>query len=252
MSSSCSRRCAATGRSGRHRAGSSSKACATSTAIASGWTIHAALSPLGTDLSRWATGAVEHIAAGHLGVAPELFDRLTDRDERPELLLVAGIPVRSLDDIPDRPDVVVTVLDRIASPGNLGTIIRTSDALGAHAVVTVGHSAHAYDPQAVRASTGSLFSVPVVAVDGPADLEPLFERLTVVATDEDGAIDVVDASFSAPCALLFGNETAGLSRVLRDRADVTVRIPVGGTASSLNVASAHAIALHELARRLRG
>ena len=221
-------------------------------AVAAEWTIHAVLSPLGAALSRWATDVIERVPAEHVGLASELFDRLTERADRPELLLVAGIPERTVDDLPARDDVVAIVLDRIANPGNLGTIIRTSDALGAHAVVTVGHSAHAYDPQAVRASTGSLFAVPVVAVDAPAALEPLFERVTVVATDEDGGIDIADARLRAPCALLFGNEAGGLSRALRDRADLTVRIPIVGTASSLNVAAAHAIAIHELARRLRG
>ena len=218
-------------------------------AVASGWTIHGVLSPLGTNLSRWALGVIEQAGTEHIGLAPALFDRLTDRLERPELLVVASIPERTLDDIPSHADLVVTILDRIASPGNLGTIVRTSDALGAHAVITVGHSAHAYDPQAVRASTGSLFAVPVIAVDGPDDLGPLFERVTVVATDESGAVDIAGAPLRPPCALLLGNETAGLSRALRDRADLSVRIPIAGTASSLNVAAAHAIVLHELARR---
>lgn len=219
-------------------------------AIAADWPVHAVLSPLGADLSAWALGVVARFE--HVGMSPDLFDRLTDRDDRPELLLVAGIPTRTLNDLPDRHDLVVVVLDRIASPGNLGTIIRTADALGAHAVVTTGHSAHAYDPQAVRASTGSLFSVPVVAVEGPADLQPLFDRVTVVATDERGAVILSDAPLAPPCALLLGNETVGLSRALLDAADVTVRIPIGGSASSLNVAAATAIVLHDLARRLRG
>lgn len=217
-------------------------------AVAARWSISAVLSPLGLELSRWATEVTRRVDAEHVGVAPELFDRLTDRDARPELLVVAEIGDAR---VPDRDDLVLVVLDRIQSPGNLGTIIRTSDALGAHAVVTVGHSAHAYDPQSVRASTGSLFALPVVAVDGPDDLDDLLRGLTVVATDEDGDIDIADADLRAPCALLLGNETSGLSRALRDRSDVTVRIPIGGTASSLNVAAAHAIVLHELARRLR-
>jgi TrmH family RNA methyltransferase len=218
-------------------------------AIAHGWTIHAVLSPLGSPLSRWATETVASADAEHVGLAPELFDRLTDREDRPELLFVAAIPEQR---IPDRDDLVVVVLDRIQSPGNLGTIIRTSDALGVHAVVTLGHAAHAYDPRCVRASTGSLFALPIVAVDGPGDLAELFDRTTVVATDEGGEVDIVDADLRVPCALLLGNETSGLSRALLDRADLTVRISIGGTASSLNVAAAHAIVCHELARRLRG
>lgn len=204
------------------------------------WPLVSVLTPIGTRMSSWATDVVERAGVEHVGVAPHLFDRLTDRDERPEVLLVAAIPAQSL---PARDDLVVTVLDRIQSPGNLGTIIRTTDALGGHAVATLGHAASPYDPQCVRASTGSLFAVPVVeGID--------LDGLHVIATDEVGDTDVDDLDVRTPCALLLGNERSGLSRALRDRADVTVRIPMRGTASSLNVTAAHAIVLHALARRL--
>ena len=223
-------------------------------ALDAAWPVHTLLAPTGGPRSRWAEETIERVPnAEWLQLAPDVFDLLTDRDERPELLLVAEIPQRRLEDVPRQNDLVVVVLDRIASPGNLGTIVRTADALGAHAVVTVGHSAHAYDPQAVRASTGSLFAVPVVAADSATELEVFCRRrgLTIVATDEHGDVDIAAADLARPCALLLGNETAGLSRALRDVADVTVRIPIGGTASSLNVAVAAGIVLHELARRVR-
>ncbi|MEA3057111.1 MAG: rRNA (uridine2479-2-O)-methyltransferase [Actinomycetota bacterium] len=217
-------------------------------ALANEWPVHTVLSPLGARLSSWAAGVVERAGVEHVGLAPELLERLTDRDERPELLLVAGIPERQ---IPERDDLVLVVLDRIQSPGNLGTIIRTSDALGVHAVATVGHAASAYDPQCVRASTGSLFALPVVAVDALAELESVVASTTIVATDESGDTDLASTDLHAPCTILLGNETTGLSRALRERADVTVRIPMRGTASSLNVAAAHAIVVHELARQRR-
>jgi tRNA G18 (ribose-2'-O)-methylase SpoU len=224
-------------------------------AVGARWTVHTVLAPVGVRHSRWAERIVDRVAHGAelLQLTPELFDALTDSNDRPELLVVAEIPHRLAEDVPRRNDLVAVVLDRIASPGNLGTIIRTADALGAHAVVTVGHSASPWDPQAVRASTGSLFAVPVVHVDGPEELVTWCRRrsATIVATDEDAPADIADAAITPPCALLLGNETAGLSRALRDVADVAVRIPIGGTASSLNVAVAAGIALHELARRRR-
>lgn len=221
-------------------------------ALEHGWTVHAVLAPADARLSRWAEGVVGRaLDAELLRLAPEVFDLLTDREERPELLLVAGIPHRTLDDVPASNTLVAVVLDRLASPGNLGTIVRTADALGAHVVLTVGHAASPWDPQAVRASTGSLFAVPVLAADGPDDVETWCRRrgMTIVATDEDGAVDVAAAELRRPCAVLLGNETHGLSRALRDLADVTLRIPIGGSASSLNVAVAAGIVLHEMARR---
>jgi TrmH family RNA methyltransferase len=223
-------------------------------AVASGWTIHTVIGHSGAPRSRWADGvAAATEGAERLELAPTVFDLLTDRDQRPELLLVVEIPRRLLDDLPSADAMVVVVLDRIANPGNLGTIVRTADALGAHAIVTVGHSAHAYDPQTVRASTGSLFAVPVVPVDGPAELEPWCRarRMTIVALDEAGDADLTDVDITRPCALVLGNETSGLSQALRDMADITARIPIGGTASSLNIAVATGIVLHELARRVQ-
>src|SRR5436190_16949535 len=79
-------------------------------AVANDWPVHAVLSPLGARLSAWANAIVERTAVDHVGLAPDLFDRLTDRDERPELLLVAGMPDRR---IPERDDLVLVVLDRI-------------------------------------------------------------------------------------------------------------------------------------------
>jgi tRNA G18 (ribose-2'-O)-methylase SpoU len=221
-------------------------------ALAAGWTVHAVLAPEGATLSRWAGEVVDRaMDADLLRLAPDVFDLLTDRDERPELLLVVAIPHRVLDEVPRSPTSLAVVLDRIASPGNLGTIVRTADAFGADSVVIVGHAASPWDPQAVRASTGSLFAVPVVAADGPAELEEWCRRrsMTIVATDEGAEVDIADAELRRPCALLLGNESTGLSRALLDLADVTVRIPIGGTASSLNIAVAAGIALHELARR---
>ena len=210
-------------------------------ALEHGWDVQSVLAPRGASRSRWAEGVAGRVE-DRIEVAPELFDRLTERDERPELLLVVGMPAARA--VPAAGAVVV--LDRIASPGNLGTIIRTADAFGFAAVVTVGHAASAYDPRCVRASTGSLFAVPVVHVPSPAQLD-VGDR-TVVATDEHGDVDLRVASIARPCAVLLGNEERGLSQALRERADVTIRIPMRPTtASSLNVAVAAGIVMAALA-----
>lgn len=214
-------------------------------ALRQGWDVQAVLSPDGAPRSTWARGVVDRVDE-RIALSPELFDLLTDRVDRPEILLVCAMPARTLDDVPSG-DVAVLVADRIASPGNLGTIVRTADALGAAAVLTVGHAASAYDPRCVRATTGSLFAVPVVPVDGPGELAPWFAArgMAVVATDEDGEVDLRDAALVRPCALLLGHEATGLSRALRELATMSVRIPIGGSASSLNVAVAAGIVLWE-------
>ena len=220
-------------------------------ALEAGWPIRAVVVPDGATRSSWADGVVARLAqVERHDVEPELFARLADREEPPELLLVGAIPTTGLAELdpPDRG--VVVVVDRPASPGNLGTILRTSDALGAAAVVTVGHGAHLWDPRTIRASVGSVFSVPTVAAGGPEELAAWLaawrERaaVTVCATDESGTVELAAGVVHPPALLLLGTERTGLSRGLRDLADVTLRIPMAGAASSLNVAVAHGIVLH--------
>jgi tRNA G18 (ribose-2'-O)-methylase SpoU len=240
-------------------------------AIEHDWPIRAVLVPEGIELSSWARSVSAACPdAQHHTVRADLFARLADRDDPPELVLVGAIAEPTLADLHPPDDGIVVVVDRPSRPGNLGTILRTSDALGAAAVVTVGHGAHLYDPRTVRASVGSLFALPALNVPGPADVAAWLEQwrhhvhVTAYATDEDGEVDLADLdavddvaddddldgtpTARRPALLMLGTERSGLSRGLRDLADVTVRIPMAGSASSLNVAVAHAIVLHALTR----
>jgi TrmH family RNA methyltransferase len=225
-------------------------------ALEAGWPVRAAVVPDGaarSTRSAWAGGVLERVADVELHeVRADLFARLTDREEPPELLLVGAIPTTGLADLHPPEDGVVVVVDRPSSPGNLGTILRTSDALGAAAVVTVGHGVHLYDPRTIRASVGSVFAVPTAAADSHDELVGWLARwreraaVTVCATDEHGDVDLAPGAVRPPALVLLGTERTGLARGLRDLADVTVRIPMAraGSASSLNVAVAHGIVLH--------
>lgn len=143
------------------------------------------------------------------------------------------------------------------TPGNIGTLIRSADAFGAAAVLVTGHAADPYDPKAVRASTGSLFAVPVVRVPGHREVLDWvadvrggdLPDLQIVGTDEHGDVDVADHDLTGPTLLLVGNETHGLSAGWQEAADRMVRIPIVGAASSLNAASAGSVVLYEAARQ---
>ncbi len=221
-------------------------------ALAAGWPLRAALVPAGAERSAWATDVLARTPQ-RIEVRPDLFARLTARQEPPEIVLVGRIPPPDLAAVPRPADGVVVVVDRPSSPGNLGTIIRTADALGATAVLTTGHGAHLYDPQTVRASVGSLFALPVVPMASNQELTDWVAEwraeapLTVYATDEDGDMVLGPGWVPArPALLLLGSERSGLARALQALADVTVAIPMRGSASSLNVAVAHGIVLHHL------
>lgn len=216
-------------------------------ALAHDWTVRSVL--VNRARSAWAESVCAR-ADDVVELAPDLFGALTDRSEAPELLLVVEKRRVAIDDIAVDASLVATVLDRPTYPGNIGTILRTCDALGSGALLITGHGADPYDPQSIRASTGSFFAVPIAEVDNAEELRGWATSygVVLVATDEGGDT-ALDALPTGPLALLMGNETTGLSRGLREQADVSVAIPMRGTASSLNVAAAHAIVLHTAVSR---
>ena len=222
-------------------------------AVESGWAIDSFWFATKRPLSRWATALLEtDVARTHVELDPALMEELSSKEETSELVALVEIPPDDLERIPRQADPLLVVLDRPASPGNIGSVIRSADALGADGVVVAGHAADVYDPQAVRASQGSLFAVPVVRAGAPEELEPRLEPLHVVGTSAraDSTLDEID--LSGPTALVLGNETKGLSWAWRERADALVRIPQGGAAGSLNLAAAAAILLYETDRQRRG
>jgi TrmH family RNA methyltransferase len=217
-------------------------------AVEHGWEIRTLLHAEGPR-SRWAQGLLDT----HDGVSltPELMQELGGKDEQ-ELIAVVGRPEDRLDRIPRPPDLLAVVFDRPSTPGNIGTLVRSADAFGAHGVIVTGHAADPYDPRAVRASTGSLFALPVVRAPSHREVLDWAGPATIVATDEHGDTDIADVDLTGPTVILIGNETRGLTAAWRDCAQRTARIPIAGAASSLNAAVAGTVVLYEAARSRRG
>jgi len=141
---------------------------------------------------------------------------------------------------------LVIVLDRLQDPGNLGTLIRTADAVGAAAVILIEPCVDPFDPKTVRGSMGSLFNVPLVRT---ADIAETFTRLR-----EQGLRPVgTDARLGEPwgrglweggVALILGNEARGLTEDVRAHAEAWARLPIVGQAESLNVAVAGGVLMY--------
>ncbi len=165
----------------------------------------------------------------------------------------------TLDEVIARGPRLVAVLEEVRDPGNAGTIIRVADAAGADAVVLTGTSVDVFNPKVVRATTGSLFHVPVVV---GVPLATALERLRgagarILAADISGD-DLLavrsDGELDGPTAWLFGNEARGLTPEQLALADRAVIVPIYGQAESLNLATAAAVCLYEsaFAQRARG
>jgi TrmH family RNA methyltransferase len=152
---------------------------------------------------------------------------------------------------------LVALLANVRDPGNAGTVLRTADAAGAHAVVFADASVDPYNGKCVRASAGSLFHLPVVAgarlEDAVATMRDAGLRIVAAdgrtghSLDEPG----VQARLAEPTAWMFGNEAWGLPPELVALADEPIAVPIYGRAESLNLAAAAAVCLYASARAQR-
>lgn len=149
------------------------------------------------------------------------------------------------------PDLILLVACGVRDPGNLGTMMRTGEAFGAGAVVTLKSTVNAFNPKVTRSSGGAVFRLPVYP-GWEADL--LFKRLRAagirtVAANPDGKLGVTGADLRGPLAILIGNEAAGLDPELARQADLHLRIPIRAEINSVNAAISAGILLYEAARQ---
>lgn len=168
------------------------------------------------------------------------------------LVAVARQTPQAVEEIFSAAPMLVTICHEIRDPGNLGTIIRASDAAGADAVILTGRTVDPYNPKVVRSTTGSLFHLPI-AVGG--DLTDVVGRcrtagLRVLAADVKGDEFVrarAQGALDGPTGWLFGNEAHGLEDEALELADHVLKLPIYGRAESLNLATAASVCLYESA-----
>ncbi len=209
-------------------------------------------------LSGWAQDMLHRAAPEVLNPMPtELISELSDRENPCELVCL----VRRRTDGAERilsaaqacESPLLVLCDRLASPGNLGTVIRSADAFGACGVLSCGHSADFFDPQCIRASIGTLFHLPFSSFDSVRDVTAFLSRfgkpLQIVGTSAHGTRLLSEADLRPPTLLVIGNETFGMSRAWKETCDLLLRIPIYGAASSLNAGAAAGICLYEIARQ---
>jgi RNA methyltransferase, TrmH family len=184
-------------------------------------------------------------------LSEELFGRIDDRDAPSGLAAIVRGRLAGLDALTVRPDAVFVALHEVGNPGNLGTIIRTADAAGAAGVVLVGACADPFDPAAVKASMGALFTARVAAAPTAGEFFDWCQvgGVAIAVTSARGGESLWDARWPLPVAFLLGSEGPGLPDDLLSAGDVRLSIPMTGTAESLNLAVAAGVLLYEARRR---
>jgi len=179
-----------------------------------------------------------------------VFQKMSYRDRPDGLLATAPQMNRQLSDINFRSSPFVVIAEAIEKPGNLGTILRTCDAVGADALLVCNRCTDIHNPNVVRASVGTLFTVPVVEVENSEAAEWLkqHEMLVMAATPAAESL-YTEVDLTGPLAIAFGTEQYGLSDFWMTKANAQVRIPMMGKADSLNVAMSTGVLLYEVLRQ---
>ena len=181
----------------------------------------------------------------------EAFESIVERDHPSGLLGTARIERPSVEELVATESSLFVAMSDVSNPGNLGSIIRACDAVGGDGVIIVGDSTDPHHPSAVKSSMGTLFSVPV---HHAADLDELFawtlmENVSAVTTSAKTETEVWDHAFQTPTVIVLGSETTGLPPEALARG-TALRIPMWGSASSLNLAVAAGILLYEARRQI--
>ncbi len=186
----------------------------------------------------------------------KVFQKMSYRDRPDGLLAIAPQKALTLEDLKQHQKAseipFFVVAESIEKPGNLGTILRSSDAVGISGLIVCDRCTDVFNPNVVRASVGTLFSVPTVEAKGEEALQWLkAQGIAILAATPHASHEFTQVNLVRPLAIAVGTEQLGLSQRWMQQADLQVCIPMNGVADSLNVAMATTLLLYEVYRQRR-
>ena len=183
-------------------------------------------------------------------VTPEVFEKLAFGGRAEGVLAVAQTPHRTLTELDVPPDALIAVVEAIEKPGNLGAVLRSADAAGVSAVVAVGHGTDLYNPNVIRASLGTVFTLPVCAA-ATAEVQFWLRRrgASIFAARPNAERLYTDVGYLGSTAIVLGSEAVGLSDAWQSSAITPIRLPMCGRADSLNISAAAAVLFYEALRQ---
>lgn len=218
-----------------------------------GWTIRTFLfskAGLGNPIIEKTAARTKAVGGLIIEASQKVMESVTRRDN-PQMVVGVfeqrWLPIETLQ---AKGDDVYIALDRVRDPGNLGTIIRTADAVGAKGLILVGDTTDPFSLETVRATMGSIFAMPLYRLSADAFLQWRKNfKGTIIGTHLKGSVDYRTIDYSkGPTILFMGNEQQGLPDNLADSCDTLARIPQAGRADSLNLAVATGVMLYEIRR----
>lgn len=198
----------------------------------------------------------KHHGARIFECTEKVFHKISYRDRPDGLVAVAPQQRLTLDSLnaqAAKQNPFYVVAEAIEKPGNLGTILRSSDAVKVDGVLVCDRCTDIFNPNVVRASVGTLFTIPVIEAGGKETLAWLKKnKIQILAATPSATAEYTEVDMRGPLAIAVGTEQLGLSKLWMDEADIQVRIPMCGVADSLNVAMATTLLLYEALRQRRG
>jgi TrmH family RNA methyltransferase len=203
-----------------------------------------------------AAGKISELAASTsaelLEVTPDVARRLAFGDRATGLVAVAVRPARSLADLGLGTSPLVAVLEGVEKPGNFGAVLRTADAAGLSGVILADAAIEPWNPNAIRASLGTIFTVPWCSA-AAAEVVPWLaaQGLQIVAARLDADRLYTEVDLTLPTAMVLGSEAVGLTPLWSMPAAIPVRLPMRGAADSLNLSATAAVLFYEAVRQRR-
>lgn len=201
-----------------------------------------------------ARAALDRLTASDIAVtsvSEAVFAKLAFGSRTEGLVVVARTPTTALPELAPGPEPLILVLEGVEKPGNVGAVLRTADGAGVDAVVAASAVTDLYNPNAIRASAGTIFGVPLAAAPS-ADVLAWLRSFgcRIVTARVDATLPYTDVDLTGAVAIVLGAEADGLTDTWRGDDITGVRIPMAGAADSLNVSISAAILAYE-ARRQR-
>lgn len=182
-----------------------------------------------------------------LELSPSAFGSISFKENLQGMGAIVRQQVESLDTVTLDDTLGWVTLDAVGNPGNLGAILRTSDAVGCSGIMMIGDTTDPFHPAALRASMGAVFAQRLVRATFPEFIRWKQEHgFTVVGTSGEADTEYRAVTYDAPVVLLMGSERQGLSAEQQAACDLLVRIPMVGTGDSLNLAVATSVVLYEV------
>ncbi len=207
---------------------------------------------LTSKIARDAVRQQERAGTRIVHVSRAVFESIAEREHPTGIAAVVKIPARALDDLRVDENAIFVALHQVSNPGNLGTILRTADAVNARGVILIGNATDPFSATALNASRGAIFAVPLVQMENESMLLHWCREnnVRIVTTSDKAAQNFWDADLRAPILFWFGNEGEGLPPEILAQGDA-VKIPMRGAVDSLNLAVAAGVILFEWERQRR-